>query len=141
MNDEQGRRATAYRLPSPPLRRRGERIRLPSPLRGRGVGGEGEEHDTFRTPHPRPLSPEYRGEGSSLADHRLAVTRLTLSRCIPLLFLAVFYGAFPWIAQGGDAEANAIPIVGRPTDLPFSEASGTFAVSATADRTSVHVEE
>ena len=38
---------------------------LPSaPLRGRGVGGEGTEAFHSRTPQPRPLSPEYRGEGT-----------------------------------------------------------------------------
>ena len=37
----------------------------PSPpvLRGRGVGGEGAESSPDPTPHPRPLAPEYRGEG------------------------------------------------------------------------------
>src|SRR5450755_3253403 len=49
---------------------------LPSPpvLRGRGVGGEGVHSRVNHgvtpdlvssTPHPQPLSPEYRGEGSS----------------------------------------------------------------------------
>src|SRR5215831_13797455 len=31
------------------------------PLRGRGVGGEGVKK---KAPHPQPLSPGYRGEGS-----------------------------------------------------------------------------
>ena len=40
---------------------------LPSPpLRGRGVGGEGDERSPAKAPHPRPLSPEYRGEGRTL---------------------------------------------------------------------------
>jgi hypothetical protein len=60
---------------------------------------------------------------------------------VALLSLAAFIAAFVGVAHGGDADADAIPIVGRPTDLPFSEASGAFAISATADRTSVHVEE
>src|SRR5207248_9966042 len=40
-------------------------VLLPSPpvLRGRGVGGEGAWTVTVLAPHPRPLSPEYRGEG------------------------------------------------------------------------------
>jgi hypothetical protein len=40
-------------------------IRLTTPLSrysGRGVGGEGI---LFLTPHPQPLSPEYRGEGDN----------------------------------------------------------------------------
>ena len=31
------------------------------------VGGEGDERSRAKTPHPRPLSPEYRGEGRILA--------------------------------------------------------------------------
>ncbi len=42
---------------------------IPTPPRpgtpGRGVGGEGAEILLARTPHPQPLSPEYRGEGGS----------------------------------------------------------------------------
>jgi len=41
---------------------------LPSPpLRGRGAGGEGDEQSPAEAPHPRPLSPEYRGEGGEIA--------------------------------------------------------------------------
>jgi tRNA A-37 threonylcarbamoyl transferase component Bud32 len=47
---------------------------LPSPpLRGRGAGGEGDglhcacEFYTPPAPHPRPLAPEYRGEGRTVA--------------------------------------------------------------------------
>ncbi len=65
----------------------------------------------------------------------------TLRTPLILLSLAVLFVALPSVAGAGDADTNAIPIVGRPTDLPFSEASGAFAISAAADRTSVHVEE
>jgi oxygen-independent coproporphyrinogen-3 oxidase len=49
-----------------PLRRAADDS-LPSPLRGRGAGGDGAETCCSRTPHPQPLSPEYRGEGSRIA--------------------------------------------------------------------------
>ena len=47
---------------------RGELFRSPSPavLGGRGVGVRGREATEKCTPHPQPLSPEYRGEGSFL---------------------------------------------------------------------------
>ena len=40
---------------------------LPSPqvLRGRRAGDEGADPRTDSAPHPQPLSPEYRGEGST----------------------------------------------------------------------------
>src|SRR6516162_731254 len=48
---------------------------LPSPpvLRGRGVGGEGEG----QPPHPRPLAPEYGGEGSKTDRLRRSVDKET----------------------------------------------------------------
>jgi hypothetical protein len=68
--------------------------------------------------------------------------RLVTYPCIRafIQIVTVLFVAFARVAQAGDAETD-IPIVGRPTDLPFSEASGAFSISATADRTSVHVEE
>ena len=51
----------------------GNNLHSPPP-RGRGVGGEGDERPPAKTPHPRPLSPECRGEGRTIAAvHRLAV--------------------------------------------------------------------
>ena len=43
------------------------------PLRGRGVGGEGAMASGPRTPHPRPLSPDYRGEGRKWESRRPVV--------------------------------------------------------------------
>jgi len=40
-------------------------VRRPAP--NAGVGGDGDERSRAKTPHPRPLSPEYRGEGRILA--------------------------------------------------------------------------
>jgi len=72
-------RAPKERAPAGPARqpveprvgaseRRGAGDNLPSPpFRGRGVGGEGGERSPAKAPHPRPLSPEYRGEGRSIA--------------------------------------------------------------------------
>ncbi|HLN32619.1 MAG TPA: glycosyltransferase family 39 protein [Gemmataceae bacterium] len=51
----------------------GNNLHSPPP-RGRGVGGEGDERPPAKAPHPRPLSPECRGEGRTIAAvHRLAV--------------------------------------------------------------------
>src|SRR5947209_5626045 len=36
---------------------------LPSPLGGKGLGVRGWNLPRIRTPHPQPLSPEYRSEG------------------------------------------------------------------------------
>jgi len=65
-------------VPAPPAEQlakpvgRGAGNNLPSPpLRGRGVGGEGDERSPAMAPHPRPLSPEYRGEGRTIAAARL----------------------------------------------------------------------
>jgi hypothetical protein len=41
----------------------------------------------------------------------------------------------------GDNDAGTIPVVDRPNDLPFSEASGSFKVSARAEPTSLPVEQ
>jgi len=54
-------RAAGNNLPSPPLR-------------GRGVGGEGDERSPAKTPHPRPLSPEYRDEGRTIVAARLELS-------------------------------------------------------------------
>jgi hypothetical protein len=42
---------------------------------------------------------------------------------------------------GGDNAVGDIPVVGRPTELPFSEASGSFTVTARAEPTTVRVEQ
>jgi hypothetical protein len=44
-------------------------------------------------------------------------------------------------ARGGDNAAGDIPVVGRPTEMPFSEASGSFTVTARAEPTAVRVEQ
>ncbi len=54
------------RTDAKPTSRKGQSSCSPLPCtRGRGVGGEGvaADHHTVQPPHPRPLSPEYRGEG------------------------------------------------------------------------------
>jgi hypothetical protein len=44
-------------------------------------------------------------------------------------------------ARGGDTGAGDIPVVGRPPDLPFSEASGSFTVLARAEPITVQAEQ
>jgi hypothetical protein len=56
--------------------------------------------------------------------------------------LALFLCLLPFLASGlraGEVEAE-IPTVGRPADLPFSEASGNFRVSASAEPTVVEAQ-
>ncbi len=43
------------------------------------------------------------------------------------------------LAHAGDNEAGGAPLIGRPTDLPFSEGCGSFTVSARAEPTTVQV--
>lgn len=43
--------------------------------------------------------------------------------------------------EGDDPDPDEIPQVGRPADLPFSEASGTFRVELDTDLTTVQVED
>ncbi len=57
------------------------------------------------------------------------------------LLLAVVVALGTLSAWPGDKEAADIPVVGRPTDLPFSEASGSFTVRARAEPTAVPVEQ
>lgn len=46
------------------------------------------------------------------------------------------------VVRAGDVDdAIEIPVVGRPSNLPFSEAAGIFTVSARAEPTSVQVEQ
>lgn len=40
-----------------------------------------------------------------------------------------------------DDDPDAIPLTGRPVDVPFSEASGGFAMQTSVDRTTVQVED
>jgi hypothetical protein len=55
--------------------------------------------------------------------------------------LPVAFILFSLAARAGDHEAGDIPVVGRPTEFPFSEASGSFTVSARAEPTTVQVEQ
>lgn len=56
----------------------------------------------------------------------------------PILFLAVLGlpGLTPAVrADGEEPEGEDIPLVGRPPDLPFSDASGQFRAEARAEPT------
>ncbi len=46
----------------------------------------------------------------------------------------------PWAARADEEDPDAIPQVGRPTGLPFSEASGNFVIETDVDRDTVQVE-
>jgi hypothetical protein len=66
-------------------------------------------------------------------------------RVMPALTLTV--ALVPWAAADARAEPDEgsdpdeIPLVGRPADLPFSEASGNFRASVRAEPTAVEAEE
>jgi tetratricopeptide (TPR) repeat protein len=60
-------------------------------------------------------------------------------RLITLLLLCAF-GFVPRADGGETAEPDDIPVVGRPVDLPFSEASGWFEVQAHAEPTTLQAE-
>jgi hypothetical protein len=57
-----------------------------------------------------------------------------------MIGLAAAFILFSVPARGGDTESD-VPIVGRPTEFPFSEASGSFTVLARAEPTTVQVEQ
>ncbi len=44
-------------------------------------------------------------------------------------------------ADEDEAEQDMIPLTGRPTEVPFSDASGSFTVQTSIDRTTVQVED
>jgi len=56
-----------------------------------------------------------------------------------LLLLALLPAFGP--ATEGDDDPDAIPVVGRPDGVPFSEASGEFTIQASAEPTTVVVEQ
>lgn len=57
------------------------------------------------------------------------------------LAMTVLLSILPAIARADDGADDGIPVVGRPADLPFSGASGSFAVDAQAQSTTVRAGE
>jgi hypothetical protein len=64
--------------------------------------------------------------------------RVHLWLIVSLLLCA--FGFAPRVYAGEEVEPDDIPVVGRPVDLPFSEASGWFEVQARAEPTTVQAE-
>jgi hypothetical protein len=58
-----------------------------------------------------------------------------------ILALLVLCGQAPIVRAGDMPEPIEIPVVGRPADLPFSEAAGNFEVSGHAEPTTVQAEQ
>jgi hypothetical protein len=56
------------------------------------------------------------------------------------LVLMCIFGFVPHADGSEEGESDDIPVVGRPVDLPFSEASGWFEVQARAEPTTVEAE-
>ncbi len=66
-----------------------------------------------------------------------------LIRVYPWLILSILLCSFsldPQAEGSEEGEANEVPVVGRPVDLPFSEASGWFEAQARAEPTTVEAE-
>jgi hypothetical protein len=57
-----------------------------------------------------------------------------------LIGLVLLAGIAAPFATAADEDTDEIPVVGRPSDLPFSGASGRFTFTAAADPTSLPVE-
>lgn len=59
---------------------------------------------------------------------------------LALVLLVLICGTKVRADAGEPAESDAVPVVGRPVDLPFSEASGWFEVQAHAEPTTLQAE-
>lgn len=59
---------------------------------------------------------------------------------LALVLLVLICGSLLHAGASESAEADDVPVVGRPVDLPFSEASGWFDVQAHAEPTTLQAE-
>src|SRR5947209_5364946 len=82
------------------------------------------------------------GKTRGAGPHRPRATGREMVRmrtvCALLALSALFLPAAG--ARAAPEESEPVPVVGRPADLPFSEASGRFEVSARAAPTTLAVE-
>ncbi|MGH7171071.1 MAG: hypothetical protein ACRELG_12400, partial [Gemmataceae bacterium] len=62
------------------------------------------------------------------------------ARLVLILLVSLTYAINVHVPAGEAAEPDDIPVVGRPVDLPFSEASGWFTVQTRAEPTTIEAE-